>query len=73
MYCTAGGKRRAAPAGERDEFFEEAAISRAAAKEAKRAKHVAPELLPPLPEPSAVGARKISYEIQKNRGLTPHR
>jgi hypothetical protein len=32
-----------------------------------------PQLEPPLPEPEASGQRKISYEIQKNRGLTPHR
>jgi U3 small nucleolar RNA-associated protein 3 len=28
---------------------------------------------PPLADPTASGARKVTSEIQKNRGLTPHR
>lgn len=32
-----------------------------------------PELEPPLAEAEASGQRKITYEIEKNRGLTPHR
>jgi U3 small nucleolar RNA-associated protein 3 len=32
-----------------------------------------PDTLPPLPDPAAEGARKISTAIEKNRGLTPHR
>lgn len=31
------------------------------------------ELLPPMAEPVAPGARKIDSAIEKNRGLTPHR
>lgn len=32
-----------------------------------------PDTLPPLPDPAAEGARKITTAIEKNRGLTPHR
>jgi len=43
-------------------------------KKARReARAVPSETLPPLPDPAADGARKISTAIEKNRGLTPHR
>lgn len=66
-------KRRSEPAGEEDEFYAASKAARAEAKAAKRSKHEVPQLAPPLPDPEATGQRKISYEIEKNRGLTPHR
>lgn len=45
----------------------------AARKKARSDAHRAPELKPPAPDPKADGARGITDEIQRNRGLTPHR
>eukprot|EP00775_Hariotina_reticulata_P005267 gene5267-5502_t len=59
--------------GEEDEFYTASKAARSQVKAAKKAKHAAPQLAPPLPDQEAVGQRKISYEIEKNRGLTPHR
>lgn len=58
---------------EEDEFYAASKAARASSKAAKKAAHNIPQLEPPLPEPEAMGQRKISYEIEKNRGLTPHR
>jgi U3 small nucleolar RNA-associated protein 3 len=66
-----GSKRRRA--GEEDEFYASSKAARESSKAAKRAAHQVPQLEPPLPAPAAVGQRKITYEIEKNRGLTPHR
>lgn len=66
-------KRRGEPAGEEDEFYAASKAARAEAKAAKRSKHEVPQLAPPLPDPEATGQRKITSEIEKNRGLTPHR
>jgi U3 small nucleolar RNA-associated protein 3 len=66
-----GSKRQRG--GEEDEFYTAAKAARASSKAAKREQHQVPQLAPPLPEPTAAGQRKITYEIEKNRGLTPHR
>jgi U3 small nucleolar RNA-associated protein 3 len=42
-------------------------------KKARKEGRAVPDALPPLPDPAAEGARKISAAIEKNRGLTPHR
>ncbi len=42
-------------------------------KKARAEAHRAPALAPPAPDPTADGARGITDEIQRNRGLTPHR
>jgi U3 small nucleolar RNA-associated protein 3 len=44
-----------------------------AKKQAKAERNKVPELHPPLPDQQTDGARKITREIMKNRGLTPHR
>lgn len=44
-----------------------------AKKKAKMEKRRVPELHPPLPDEHRADARKVTTEIQKNRGLTPHR
>jgi U3 small nucleolar RNA-associated protein 3 len=60
--------------GEEDELYAATKAAKAAVKAEKRRKQDAQsQMAPPLPEPDAVGQRKISYEIEKNRGLTPHR
>jgi U3 small nucleolar RNA-associated protein 3 len=58
---------------EEDELYTAAKVQRMSSKEAKKAAHQVPQLAPPLPVAEAAGQRKISYEIEKNRGLTPHR
>jgi U3 small nucleolar RNA-associated protein 3 len=68
-----GKRRQQERFGEEDEFYTSSKAARSAVKAAKKAKHEAPQLAPPLPDQEAVGQRKISYEIEKNRGLTPHR
>lgn len=67
----AGGRARRER--EEDEFYAEAKAA-VAAKKARRADVYAfPETAPPAEDPSAAGARGISRDIEKNRGLTPHR
>lgn len=71
--AAAGRKRRSRDEAGGDDFYAEAAAARAATKAEKWRRHEAPALAPPLEDPSAEGQRPISYAIQKNRGLTPHR
>lgn len=67
------GKRRM-PAGEEDDFYAQAKEAAAERKRSRAESHRAPATLPPMPDQDAGDyARPISYEIQKNRGLTPHR
>lgn len=42
-------------------------------KRAKMEARRAPDLHPPVADPHSASARKVTTEIQKNRGLTPHR
>eukprot|EP00877_Chromochloris_zofingiensis_P010647 jgi/Chrzof1/5836/Cz16g17190.t1 len=66
-------KRGAVAMGEEDEFYAASKAARQASNAARQDKHKVPELLPPLPDATASGQRKITKEIEKNRGLTPHR
>lgn len=67
------GRKKRQRQPEEDEFYAASKAARAGSKAAKKAAHSVPQLEPPLPEPEAIGQRKITYEIEKNRGLTPHR
>eukprot|EP00887_Chlorella_sp_A99_P005929 scaffold29.g5929.t1 len=67
-----GGKRQREP-GEEDEFYREAKAAAAGRKAARREAYSRPEPLPPVEDPTAADARKITRDIEKNRGLTPHR
>ncbi|KXZ45808.1 hypothetical protein GPECTOR_50g602 [Gonium pectorale] len=67
-----GGKKRRV-AGEEDDFYAQAKADAASRKKARSEAHRAPALAPPAPDPMAEGARGITDEIQRNRGLTPHR
>ena len=67
------GQGRAERRGEEDEFYRGAKEASQVKKKAKKSKYAAPESHPPMAEAEAAGKRNISYEIEKNRGLTPHR
>lgn len=66
-----GGKRRRG--GEEDEFYQEAKAAAASKKQRRKEAYQRPEVLPPLEDPTTAGARGITRDIEKNRGLTPHR
>ncbi|KAJ9531936.1 hypothetical protein QJQ45_003641 [Haematococcus lacustris] len=67
-------KRGTREQGEEDDFYQAAKEAAASRKKARAEAHRAPQLPPPLPDPSAgAGARGITKAIEKNRGLTPHR
>ena len=58
---------------EEDDFYKEAKALAAGKRESKKSKYTAPNTLPPRPDPTVEGARAITTDIEKNRGLTPHR
>lgn len=61
------------PTGEEDAFYRATKEGKRARKEDREAERAVPSF-PPLPEEAAGGfARKVTTEIIKNRGLTPHR
>ncbi|KAJ9533578.1 hypothetical protein QJQ45_026646 [Haematococcus lacustris] len=67
-------KRGTREQGEEDDFYQAAKEAAASRKKARAEAHRAPQLPPPLPDPSAgARARGITKAIEKNRGLTPHR
>ena len=57
----------------KDEFYKEAKALAEGKKASKKSKYSAPGTLPPRPDPTVDGARTITTDIEKNRGLTPHR
>ena len=56
-----------------DDFYREAKALAEGKKTSKKSKYTAPDTLPPRPDPTVEGARAITNDIEKNRGLTPHR
>lgn len=56
-----------------DDFYKEAKALAEGKKVLKKGKYTAPDTLPPLSDPTVEGARAITNDIEKNRGLTPHR
>ncbi|PSC73947.1 Something about silencing 10 [Micractinium conductrix] len=66
-----GGKRRRG--GEEDEFYAAAKEAAVAKKSKRREAYLHPETLPPVEDPTTAAARGITRDIEKNRGLTPHR
>jgi U3 small nucleolar RNA-associated protein 3 len=59
--------------GEKDELYTEVAGAGAAAASARAAAKVAPMTAVPNADPMASGARHITGDMDRNRGLTPHR
>ncbi|GAB4821287.1 hypothetical protein N2152v2_008333 [Parachlorella kessleri] len=75
-----GGKRRrqqqqggAGGAAVDDEVYTAAREAAAAKKQKRKEAYKYPETLPPVADPTTTDARKITRDIEKNRGLTPHR
>lgn len=58
---------------EEDDFYREAKALTESKKQSKKSKFSTPDTLPPIPDPTVEGARAITTDIEKNRGLTPHR
>ncbi|DBA96237.1 TPA: hypothetical protein ACH3X3_002431 [Trebouxia sp. C0006] len=58
---------------EEDDFYKESKALAEGKKKSKKGKYTAPDTLPPRPDPTVEGARAITTDIEKNRGLTPHR
>ena len=58
---------------EDDEFYKEAQAAAADKKKAKKSKYTPADTLPPMSDPTVDGPRAITTDIEKNRGLTPHR
>ena len=61
------------PAEREEDAFYRSAKEKAARKKAKKAAKYKVESFPPQADEAADGKRGITYEIDKNRGLTPHR
>lgn len=59
--------------GSDNEVYEEARDKKKRKKEAKIAKYAAKPSAPPLEEELVAGPRKVTREVDQNRGLTPHR
>jgi len=68
-----GGGRKRRGGGEEDDFYKEVAEAAAKKKSKKKDIYSYPETLAPAPDTQEFGARGITKEIEKNRGLTPHR
>jgi U3 small nucleolar RNA-associated protein 3 len=68
-----GGGRKRRGGGEEDDFYKEVAEAAAKKKSKKKDTYSYPETLAPAPDTQEFGARGITKEIEKNRGLTPHR
>lgn len=58
---------------EEDDFYRAAKEASMNKKKARKGAYETPGLLPPRADEETRGARGITYEIEKNRGLTPHR
>ncbi|KAA6428544.1 MAG: hypothetical protein FRX49_01420 [Trebouxia sp. A1-2] len=58
---------------EEDDFYKESKALAEGKKKSKKGKYTPPDTLPPRPDPTIEGARAITTDIEKNRGLTPHR
>ena len=56
-----------------NEVYEEAREKKKRKKDAKTAKYAAKPTAPPLEEEVIAGPRKVTREVDQNRGLTPHR
>lgn len=58
---------------EDDEFYQAAQAAAADKTKAKKGKYTPADTLPPVADPTVEGPRSITTDIEKNRGLTPHR
>lgn len=56
-----------------DEVYEEAREKKKRKKDAKTSKYAVKPTAPPLEEEVVAGPRKVTREVDQNRGLTPHR
>ena len=56
-----------------NEVYEAAREKKKRKKDAKTAKYAATPTAPPLEEELVAGPRKVTREVDQNRGLTPHR
>ena len=56
-----------------NEVYEEASRKKKQKKANKEAKYAAAPTLPPMEDEAVPGPRKVTREVDKNRGLTPHR
>lgn len=69
----AGRWKRPLEAAEKDEFYAGAEAAARDRKAARREVYARPAPLPPSADAVEEGSRKIGRDIEKNRGLTPHR